>query len=131
MTNCKYLQDEGCKIEGFHFWGSPWQPEFGRWAFNLPRGEKLREKWDEIPDNTDVLITHSPPYGIKDLVVTGKHEGCEELLKVVFRIKPKLHIFGHIHEDYGKQVEQGITFVNASICNFDYESLNNPIVVDI
>ncbi len=129
LTNCIYLQDEGCEIDGLKFWGSPWQPEFGKWAFNLPRGVKLREKWAKIPSDTDVLVTHSPPFGICDLVVTDRNEGCEELLKVIQKIKPKLHVFGHIHEAYGKFTDEHTIFVNASICTFDYKPVNSAIIV--
>ena len=56
-----YLEDSGVEIAGTRWWGSPWQPEFNSWAFNLPRGEPLSEKWALIPDDVDVLVTHSPP----------------------------------------------------------------------
>ena len=131
MSNCFYLQDSGCEIEGLKFWGSPWQPVYGGWAFNLPRGEELREKWEMIPLTTDILVTHCPPKGIGDFIKPGRHEGCEDLLNAVLRIKPKLHVFGHIHEDYGLHKHEHTTFVNASICNFDYEPINPAIVVDI
>ena len=68
ITNATYLQDEGVTIDGLAFWGSPWQPWFLSWAFNLQRGAPLREKWDRIPAATDVLITHGPPHGILDRV---------------------------------------------------------------
>ncbi|MCD4657357.1 MAG: metallophosphatase domain-containing protein [Planctomycetes bacterium] len=131
MTNCIYLQDEGCEIDGMKFWGSPWQPEFGKWAFNLPRGVKLCEKWSKIPSDIDILVTHSPPFGICDLVVTGRNEGCEELLEVVQHIKPRLNVFGHIHEAYGKFTNEHTIFANASICTFDYRPTNPAIVIDL
>lgn len=88
---------------GINIFGSPWQPEHINMAFNLPRGEALRQKWSEIPDNTDVLITHTPPYGILDSLEDGTHVGCEELLEAVAeRVKPRVHVFGHIHECYGE-----------------------------
>src|SRR5512145_338484 len=61
-----YLQDSGTELFGLRFWGSPWQPEFCAWAFNLPRGRALAEKWSLIPRNTDVLVTHGPPSGFGD-----------------------------------------------------------------
>ena len=82
-----YLQDSEVTIDGIKFYGSPWQPEFYNWAFNLPRGEKLAQKWAEIPDNTDVLITHGPAYGILDYAPMGGHVGCEELYKRIFDVK--------------------------------------------
>jgi len=89
-------------IEGVKFYGSPWQPRFFDWAFNLDRGEEIKKKWDLIPMDTDVLITHGPPYGILDLTHEGEKVGCEELMKAVLRVQPKIHIFGHIHEAYGE-----------------------------
>lgn len=75
------------------------QPEFGNWAFNLKRGSECLSKWNMIPDDTDILITHSPPLGHGDLVCSGVRAGCAELLATVQkRVKPKYHIFGHIHE---------------------------------
>jgi len=83
------------------FYGSPWQPWFYDWAFNLERGAEIRAKWDLIPEVIDVLITHGPPFGIGDLTARGDKAGCQDLLEVLERIKPRVHIFGHIHEGYG------------------------------
>jgi predicted phosphohydrolase len=96
-----YLQDSGTVIEGIRFWGSPWQPEYNNWAFNLPRGRPLAEKWRLIPDGIDVLITHGPPHGIGDRSGMDEREGCEELLARVRQVRPVLHLFGHIHQDGG------------------------------
>jgi Icc-related predicted phosphoesterase len=125
-----YLQDSSIEIDGIKFYGSPWQPRFGDWAFNVDRGEAIKQKWDQIP-KCDVLITHGPPWGALDYVQIGQeHLGCEELLKAVGRVRPKLHIFGHIHGGYGKATISGIQFVNASICDEAYRSSNAPIVID-
>lgn len=138
-----YLQDSGCEIEGLRFWGSPWQPWFYDWAFNLPRkGIKLREKWNLIPMDTDVLITHCPPYGILDEVRTrmtawGPTEegsgplGCEELAIRLAAVRPRLHVFGHIHDSYGVLQRGDTTFVNASVCNEDYAPVNPVWTVDL
>lgn len=97
-----YLEDSALELLGIKFWGSPWQPEFFNWAFNLPRGEALADVWSKIPSATDVLITHGPPMGYGDKVYDGRREGCADLLRVVTtRVKPALHVFGHIHEDHG------------------------------
>lgn len=75
------------------------QPEYCNWAFNLPRGTSCLEKWDAIPEDTDILITHTPPVGHGDLCCTGVRAGCVDLLSTVqTRVKPKYHVFGHIHE---------------------------------
>jgi Icc-related predicted phosphoesterase len=125
-----YLQDSDVTIDGIKFYGSPWQPEFYDWAFNLPRGGKLAEKWSKIPTDTDVLITHGPVYGLLDYAPMGGHVGCEELYKRVFDVKPKIHVCGHIHEGYGQKSIDGVEFLNASVLNDRYEHAHKPIVVD-
>lgn len=124
-----YLQDEGCEVEGVKVWGSPWQPWFYDWAFNLLRGPQIRAKWDLIPEGTEVLITHGPPARILDQVDRGP-VGCEDLLARVQTVRPKLHVFGHIHEGAGQIVQGGTRFVNASICDRNYLPINPVIVVD-
>ncbi|MDP2308528.1 MAG: metallophosphatase domain-containing protein [Pseudomonadota bacterium] len=131
ITNAIYLQDEGCVIAGLKFWGSPWQPRFFDWAFNLDRGVQLREKWDLIPPDTDVLLTHGPPHGVLDVTYAGLVVGCEELRAAVSRVRPRLHVFGHIHEGYGRSEQDGTRFVNASSCNVQYIPTQAPIVVDL
>ena len=114
LSGCRYLQDEAAEIAGLKFWGSPWQPWFHDWAFNLPRGEKLAEKWAMIPEDTEILVTHGPPFGIKDDTGQGR-AGCEDLRKRVAQLpKLKLHIFGHIHESPGVFREGGVVFANVS-----------------
>ena len=131
-----YLEDELMMVGGDYedmikIWGTPWQPEFHNWAFNLPRGEKLKEKWDMIPTNTDILITHGPPFGKLDYVpYDSVNVGCEELMKRVEEIKPKIHVFGHIHEGYGYVFDGNTHFINAAVLNGRYEFRNKPITVD-
>lgn len=127
-----YLEDSGCEIEGLNFWGSPWQPWFHDWAFNLPRkGAEIREKWNRIPLNTNVLITHGPPYGILDQVDGGDHLGCEELALRVAAVRPRLHVFGHIHDGYGTLEKDGTLYVNACVLNEQYRIAHRPVVLDI
>ena len=138
-----YLQDQAYATGGLRFWGSPWQPWMMSWAFNLPRGERLREKWDLIPSGVDVLVTHGPPHGILDRVERfagrvfslamrqGEHVGCEELLLAVQRVRPRVHVFGHIHEGYGLHESDGSRFVNASFCDLHYKPGQPPLVVDV
>jgi Icc-related predicted phosphoesterase len=132
LTAACYLQDEAIEVEGFKIYGSPWQPEFHSWAFNLPRGESLRQKWAQIPNNTDILITHCPPFSILDKVNTDEHVGCEMLqLAVENLIKPKVHIFGHIHESYGLFETVDTVYINACICSGHHRIFNQPIVFDL
>lgn len=126
-----YLQDGGVTLDGISFWGSPWQPWFRDWAFNLRRGAEIAAKWDLIPAGTDVLVTHGPPMGILDVVPVGGHVGCTDLLKRINDIRPRVHAFGHIHEGSGIQERSGTIFVNASICNGAYNPVNPFRVVDL
>jgi len=130
----EYLQDEELTLfpeDNIHIWGSPWQPKFYNWAFNLERGEEIKQKWDLIPENTDILITHGPPFGKLDFVYyDGVNVGCEELMKKVESVKPKIHVFGHIHEGAGYVFDGTTHFFNASILNDRYEFRNKPITID-
>jgi len=94
------------------------------------RGEDIKKMWDLIPDDTEILITHGPPFGIQDQVESReKFVGCEELRNAIDnRLKKlKLHVFGHVHKGYGKVEVCGVIHVNASIMNEDYEPVNKPI----
>lgn len=130
----EYLEESGCEIEGVKFWGSPWTPFFYNWAFNIPPGTE-EDCWSKIPDDTDILITHGPPLGYLDNV-KGELTGCKVLLKKIENIKPRMHIFGHIHEGGSAFVEKTwedgkkTIFVNACICNPKYLPINKPITLD-
>lgn len=132
-----YLNDSGCEIEGIKFWGSPVQPEFFGWGFNRMRGPQIQEHWDLIPDDTDVLITHGPAYRFVDECPDFRdrreivHVGCANLAKtIVDRVKPKLHVCGHVHHGYGHVYLKNMLFVNGSICTESYSPTNKPILVD-
>lgn len=122
-----YLFDSSVVIDGVKFYGSPWQPEFFDWAFNLPRGEELAKKWNMIPDDTDVLITHGPAFGMLDWVMNGQRVGCEDLFNRVMQVKPKIHVCGHIHCAYGQKNFNGVEFLNASVLGERYTHENKPI----
>ena len=121
-----YLEDSGCELGGLRFWGSPWQPEFNDWAFNLPRGAALAAKWALIPDDTDVLITHGPPAGFGDRSWDSR-AGCEDLLSAVRRVGPAAHVYGHIHQDGGFWRDRGVCFINATT----WECERQPTVFDL
>lgn len=127
FRNTTILIDESVEIEGIKIYGSPWQPEFCNWAFNLPRGPQIKRKWELIPEDTDILVTHGPPYGILDSVKKGAPPlGCQDLKNELSRIKPKLHCFGHIHGGYGKKQIGETLFSNAAICTERYRPTNLP-----
>ena len=135
----EYLEDRETTYTNFidrevKIYGSPWQPEFYNWAFNLPRsGKELERVWSDIPDDVDILVTHGPPQDHLD--VSGPpwntpHLGCELLRVRVDKIKPKIHVFGHIHGSAGYKFHDGTHFINASVLNESYAAVNEPITVE-
>ena len=135
--NFEYLRDSSVEVQigdekPVKIYGSPWQPEFFDWAFNLPRkGEELKRRWNNIPTDTDILITHGPAYGYLDKVIgRTDHLGCELLTKRIKEIKPKIHICGHIHTGYGYTFDGDTHYINASVLNEQYGYSNKPITID-
>ena len=137
-----WLNHESTVIEGIKIFGSPFQPSFGDgWAYNVKRA-KLHDYWKDIPTDTDILITHGPPYGILDLTESGEaklqHVGCSSLFKRIKAIEPKFSIFGHIHNE-SEGINSGIfkptgmktTFINACVVDLRYELVNDGIVIEI
>ena len=129
--NVIYLNDSGITIEGIKIWGSPVQPWFLDWAFNRQRGAAIKAHWDLIPADTDILVTHGPPMGIRDRLHNGEHAGCEALLDAVQEVNPRYHIFGHIHEGYGISEMGNTTYINASVLNRNYQLANSPVVFEV
>lgn len=143
LTNCIYLQDSSVEMCGIKIYGSPWTPGHGSWGFQRPRGWPLLKKWNAIPSDTDILLTHCPPCGYGDGTADernpllklagfrGDHVGCVDLLNTVQRrVQPKYHIFGHIHEGYGVRTDGKTTFINAATCTKSYQPINQPFVFD-
>ncbi|MCJ8734397.1 hypothetical protein PDJAM_G00234890 [Pangasius djambal] len=133
LTNCIYLQDSEVTIKGFRIYGTPWTPWFNGWGFNLPRGQSLLDKWNQIPEDIDILMTHGPPLGFRDWVPKElQRVGCVELLNTVQRrVRPKLHVYGGIHEGYGLMTDGYTTFINSSTCTVSFQPTNPPIVFDL
>ncbi len=130
LTNSIYLENSSVEIEGVKFYGTPVQPEFMGWAFNFPP-EKREFYWNQIPEDTDILITHCPPVGILDATIEGDFVGCPLLARRLDQLpNVKLNIFGHIHWSYGFATVNDKTFVNAAICGESYIPRNKPIVVE-
>lgn len=133
-----YLDDSFVEINGYKIWGSPVQPEFCNWAFNRERGHVIRQHWDKIHNDVNILVTHGPPANILDQCPDhydrlGEKVGCSDLVNAIQRLKPnlQLHVFGHIHNSYGMRCEDGVTYVNASCCDERYIPINAPIIVDL
>lgn len=133
QSSITLLIDKGVTIGGKKFYGSPWTPFCGYWAFQYDNDEAADYHWAKIPKGTDFLITHSPPHTILDLSnskwATG-NSGCPTLAKHVERVKPKFHAFGHIHEGYGMVEYADTTFINASSLKRDYFQQNAPVLID-
>ena len=138
---CEYLEDDmfliGEETDDYDdmvkVWGSPWQPEFFSWAFNLPRqGAELKAVWDMIPSDIDILVTHSPAWGHLDTVKFNPTQnlGCELLRDRLDTIKPKIHVCGHIHTGYGYKFDGHTHFFNAAVLDESYYYTQKPMTVD-
>jgi len=121
--NCFYLCNSGVTIQGIKFYGTPMFME------DAMSGDYDRNI-QKIPSDTDVLITHQPPYCILDYSA-NKNYGDRNLLQIVLKTKPKYHLFGHIHKAYGIEKSEHTTFVNSSILSENYELINEPILLKI
>lgn len=113
ITNGIYLQNEGVSILGYRIWGSPYTPFWDNWAFGEKAGA-IKRHWKLIPPNTDILITHAPPAGIRGRTTDGEDAGCPYLRERLEGLNVKLHVFGHIHEGYGVLSSSTTKFINAS-----------------
>jgi len=135
LQNCIYLEHSSVTIEGIKIFGTPFQPWFYDWAWNRTEQE-LARYYADIPDDSDIVITHNPPYKILDKVCDpicpDPYAGCKHLRdNLLKRVKPKINVFGHIHEGYGiKQIDDTI-FINASSCNARHLAKNKPFVFKI
>lgn len=130
----RYLEDSATTIDGVTFWGSPWQPWFYDWAFNLQRGPEIRARWQLIPAGTHVVVTHGSPAGFGGINTLGEDVGCADLAdELIQRVRPRLHVCGHIHEGYGRRahLDPAITFVNASTVDLDYHPINPPVLIEL
>ena len=130
FRNAEYLQDQAYEYRGVRFYGSPWTPELVDWAYYL-NDDELRERWELIPDEVEVLITHTPPFGILDRNSSGRNCGCRELQLRLLDLHPRVHCFGHIHASAGTTSLNGTTYVNASMVNRRYEIARAPVELDI
>jgi Icc-related predicted phosphoesterase len=136
-----YLCDSGTIFAGLHIWGSPWTRRFDGenpdcLAFTCDTDDQLAAKWACIPEDTNILITHCPPWGLGDAVEEGDKllsVGSRSLLKRIEQLKSlRLCVFGHIHEGYGIwSGADGPQLVNASHMDGRYRPVNAPIEVEV
>lgn len=128
ITNATLLVNEGVEIMGLKIWGSPVTPLFGE-AFGVASERDRAKLYSRIPGDTDVLVTHGPPYGILDQLPDSEyHAGCRQLLDAVLRVKPMLHVFGHVHAGYGTFSTPDTLYVNAALPGQDFAMSNRPHV---
>ena len=118
-NNVHYLCNSGIEIEG---------------VIPMFMGDCITDRqcrnYAKIPDDTDVLITHSPAYGILD-IDDGINYGSEEILTKLSDLHLKAHLFGHIHAQHGVMTQKGVTFSNGAIMTADYTKLNDLNVIEI
>lgn len=125
------LMEEALSVEGLNIWCSPVTPLYGG-AFGISDPAKRAAHYERIPANTHILVTHGPPYGILDAKAgTTERFGCPELLNAVQRIKPLVHIFGHVHIGYGILQTADTTFINAAVLGPDGDTKNKPILINL
>lgn len=132
-----YLEGTACTIDNVKFYGTPYnirkEGKKDTWAFNVDSAE-ISKYWADIHKNTDVLITHMPPFGKLDWAFSDNGTGrigCERLRYFVKTIKPKLHLFGHVHDDYGMIHDNDTMYCNGSIVNRLKVPCNYPQTIDI
>lgn len=135
--NFTYLESASITVEGYKIYGSPHQPYYHGWAFNLHRGQECQQEWDKIPEDTEILVTHGPPLGFGDecknmFSPKGERAGCANLLKTIREVvKPKLHVFGHIHEDIGMWSDEQTVYIQAATCDLRYKPINPVLFYDL
>ena len=121
--NVHYLCNSGIEIEGLKFYGVP-----------MFMGDCISDRqikhYANIPDDTDILITHTPPFGILDFDDNINY-GSEELLSRISVVQPRLHLFGHIHSQHGTTVLNGTTFSNGAIMNANYSNFRMPNLIEL
>lgn len=126
-----YLEDSFVNVFGYTVWGTPWTHQHYKGAFTIKEKYILGQKFQQIPLGVDIVLSHSPPNGILDRSKDNRHLGSEVLAETIRMIKPKVHVFGHIHEGHGVQTIDGTTYINASVCNNRYQPIYTPIVFDL
>lgn len=132
-----YLENSEIVIDGIKIYGSPITPFYFDWEWNVNRGSEIAKVWSQIPNDTNILITHGPPHGILDLVEedfceTDQHQGCEELRKKVDQLSNlKLHVFGHLHGNNQLIELNNKIFINAAMVDDKHRIIREPVVIDL
>ena len=115
---------------GLRIYGSPWQPRFLDWAFNLDEPD-LARKWEQIPEGIDVLLLHGPPRGAGDMTINQERIGSPSLGKRIEAVQPRLVVCGHNHGGYGRYMIGDTLVVNAALMDDNYRPVNPPVVLEL
>jgi Icc-related predicted phosphoesterase len=127
-----YLEDSACTVAGLKFWGSPWTPWFHGMAFNAPEidgEEHLKSTFSAVPPDTDVLVLHGPPAGFGDVTAAGASVGSEAARDLLMRVRPRLCVFGHVHEGRGRWWCRDTLVINAAAVDGQWRTRRDPFVV--
>lgn len=130
FRNAVFLEGASFEFRDVVFFGAPWVPDLYGQAF-FKDDHELADKWADIPENVDVLITHTPPLGVLDVSSSGMVLGCRHLSKAIERTQPKVHCFGHVHASSGTQVDGRTTYINAALVNSRYQISRPPYEIEI
>lgn len=135
IPNLIYLEDGMVEIyddprsKPIRIWGSPWSLNFGPWAF-MTNEDMLATKYDDIPNDVDIIVSHTPPYRKRDKALDERLCGSRSLTDAIDRVQPRYLICGHIHEGYGVGYRGDTKIINCSIMDAAYEPSNLPIMVN-
>jgi Icc-related predicted phosphoesterase len=130
ITNGALLINDSIRVCGLNIWGSPVTCDDSAHGYSKP--EERATLYSTIPADTDILITHGPPLGIRDHERgSAERRGCPQLREAVMRVKPRLHVFGHVHAGYGMAQNKATVFINAALLGWSGELENRPIVLEI
>lgn len=131
ISNARLLINESVEVMGLKIWGSPVTPLCGA-AFGLISDRDRARLYNQIPEDTDIVVTHGPPYGVLDQAPSsGHHEGCHQLLAAMQRVKPRLHVFGHVHGCFGRMDTPETLFANVALLGSDGSLSNQPVVLQM
>lgn len=127
----KYLCNNYTEVNGLKIWGSSYSPRFMDWGW-MKFDSELKEIWDKIPIDTDIVVTHCPCYGILDKTLPRDESvGSFTLKQKIKEIQPKIHICGHIHEGYGQYTDYKTDYYNVSVLDEMYKLINEPTIIEV
>jgi len=126
-----FLDNSFTEIEGIKIWGSGASRTYGHITAFMHSEEGLGKIYSNIPDSIDILISHTPAYGVLDTEADGRPLGSTALAEHIFRVKPKMVLCGHIHGGYGEKTLDGVHYINASHLDVTYRKYRPAIVYDL